>query len=159
MGTEIERKFLVEDDDWDANEETSADEIDQGYFGPDVEIRVRRYGDHHVVTWKAGKGRSRTEVEIPVDAETFDQLWELTAGSRLQKVRHRVPISGGLVAELDRYRGRLEGLSVVEVEFDSDEASRAFTPPPGFGAEVTDDERFANAKLAVADSPPAAPAG
>ncbi len=42
-----------------------------------------------------------------------------------------------MVAELDRYEGRLAGLAVVEVEFPDREAAERFVPPAWFGDELT----------------------
>jgi adenylate cyclase len=78
----------------------------------------------------------------------FDELWPITERRRLRKDRHRVPLDGGLTAEVDLYRGRLEGFRVVEVEFDEDHDPDAFEPPDWFGREVTDDNRYTNSSLA-----------
>jgi CYTH domain-containing protein len=59
-----------------------------------------------------------------------------------------VPV-GDHVAELDLFDGGLAGFRLVEVEFPSVEASRVFTPPDWFGAEVTEDKRYKNKWLAV----------
>jgi CYTH domain-containing protein len=94
------------------------------------------------------------EVELPLDPARFDELWPLTEGRRIEKVRHRVPVGDDIV-ELDRYRGAHDGLVVAEVEFADVKGAAAFEPPPWFGAEVTDDPRFKNKELAVASAPPA----
>ena len=94
-------------------------EIRQGYLAMDgeVEVRIRHAGGDHVLTIKGGGGRDRTEVENPLGEEQFDALWPLTEGRRIEKGRHRVRLDDGLTAEVDVYRGRHEGLLVVEVEF------------------------------------------
>jgi CYTH domain-containing protein len=71
----------------------------------------------------------------------------------VEKIRHRAELDDG-VAELDVYGGKLEGLLVVEVEFDSKEQAGRFTPPDWFGDEITEDSRFRNAALAKAEKPP-----
>ena len=63
-----------------------------------------------------------------LDTRQGDALWELTEGRRVQKARRRVRV-GDAVAEVDEYFGALDGLVVAEVEFDDEEASRAFRPP------------------------------
>src|SRR5262245_16986754 len=136
-------------------------EIRQGYLAVDgeVEVRVRAAGGLCVLTVKGGSGLRRTEVELPLSSDQLEELWPLTEGRRVGKVRHRVPLSGGLTAEVDVFAGHLEGLRVVEVEFPDDEALDAFEPPDWFGDDVTDDGRYSNARLAVAEGPPAPASG
>src|SRR4051794_19452629 len=120
MAVEIERKFLVAAP---PGPDVLGDGVPlrQGYLAgeDDVETRVRIAPDGAWFTVKAGRGTTRVEVEVPVDAAEAEALWPHTAGRRLEKVRHRVPVAGG-VAEVDRYGGELEGLWTVEVEFGSE---------------------------------------
>ena len=152
MGSEIERKFLVEQPPQELANEPGA-EIEQGYLaiGAD-EIRLRRHGDEHVLTVKRGSGMSREEVEVPLTTEAFEQLWPLTAGRRVEKTRVTTPVEGA-VAEVDVYRGPLAGLVTVEVEFDDLNSASMFSPPFWFGNELTGDSRYSNQSLAV-DGPP-----
>ncbi|MBW3604900.1 MAG: hypothetical protein KY460_08320, partial [Actinobacteria bacterium] len=65
---------------------------------------------------------------------------------------------GGVEVEVDEFDGALSGLVIAEVEFESQDDSRAFQPPAWFGREVTDDDRYRNADLAQRSSaPPADP--
>ena len=99
------------------------------------------------ITVKAGRGVARTEVQVAIPVAEAEALWPHTAGRRLEKVRFFVPVEGG-TAEVDRYADELDGLWTVEVEFDSEAASAAFTPPAWFGAELTDVDGWSNAALA-----------
>jgi CYTH domain-containing protein len=150
---ERERKFLVQALPDELGPPTP---IDQGYLAVDghVQVRVRRAGDRHTLTVKEGGGRDRTEVEVTIDAEVFDELWPITEGRRVRKDRHRVPLDDGLTAEVDLYRGRLEPFRVVEVEFDDDHDPDAFEPPGWFGREVTGDGRYGNIELSKSAGPP-----
>jgi adenylate cyclase len=152
---EIERKFLVREPPRGL-ERSRTTRIEQGYIAiaaDGTEVRVRRRGGAAMLTVKSGSGRSRLEEEIAIDAERFARLWPLTEGRRLQKTRHLIPTDTGLTIELDVYSGVLTGLMVAEVEFDSEEEADAFEPPGWFGAEVTDDARFKNQKLACEGVP------
>ena len=152
---EIERKFLV-DAPPDGLDRHPASAIDQGYLAIEpggVEVRVRRRDAKAVLTVKAGTGRTRAEEEIAIDADAFERLWPLTEGRRVEKVRHLIPAGDGLTIELDVYGGDLAGLVVAEVEFPDEAAADAFAPPPWIGAEVTDDERYKNHRLAVDGRP------
>lgn len=148
MAVEIERKFLVNRPP-DPDVLGAGEPYRQGYLAGegDVETRIRIAPDRAWFTVKAGRGVSRVEVQLPVDPAEAEALWPFTAGRRLEKVRHRVPVEGG-VAEVDRYGGELEGLWTVEVEFDSAADAEAFVPPPWFGTEVTDADEWSNAALA-----------
>jgi CYTH domain-containing protein len=152
---EIERKFLVTrlPNDLDRH---PARPIRQGYLaieGGGNEVRVRQIGDATVLTVKRGGGRTRIEEEIPIEPAAFERLWPLTEGRRVVKTRHLVPLQGGLVVELDVYEGALAGLVTAEIEFPSEAASSAFSPPPWLGREVTGDVRYANQSLALQGRP------
>lgn len=145
---ERERKFLVAELPSDTGE---GDRIRQGYFAIDghVAVRVReRSGSASTMTVKAGSGATRTELEWELVPEVFAALWPLAEGRCLDKTRYEVRVDGG-VAEVDVFGGVLEGLCLVEVEFDTEAEMAAFVPPEWFGVEVTDDDRFTNAHLAV----------
>lgn len=148
MTTEIERKFLVID-------VPGPDvlgpglRLRQGYLAEDgeVQVRVRITGASAVVTVKAGRGLTRTEVEVPIGPQEAEALWPYTAGRRIEKVRHRVDL-GTHHAEVDIYEGELLGLCTAEVEFGSEGEAGRFHPPAWFGRDVTVDAGWDNASLA-----------
>jgi CYTH domain-containing protein len=153
MATEIERKFLLPELPGTlrlARGET----INQGYLAldGDTEVRVRTGSAAPKVTIKSGRGEVRTEVELPVAGADAKALWELTEGRRLEKTRRRMRV-GDVEAEVDEYGGELAGLVVVEVEFEDEQAARAFTPPSWFGREVTGEAPYANRGLACDGAP------
>lgn len=153
MTKEIERKFCVRKMP-DLTTCTGV-EISQGYIsvgenGP--EVRLRHKGDRFYQTVKQGKGVQRTEVEVELSRAQFDNLWPLTEGRRVEKVRYEIA-QGIWIIELDVYRGRLKGLVVAEVEFETIDESSRFVPPLWFGREVTDDDRYKNAILANKGTP------
>ena len=153
---EIERKFLVQPEELPHDLGTHpAIDILQGYLaiGQDgTEVRLRQAGDHHFLTVKSSGGLVRCEVEIALSSQQFEELWPLTAGRRVEKVRRLIP-HAGMTIELDLYRGQLQGLALAEVEFDSPAASEGFTPPAWFGEDVTQDGRYKNKNLAVKGFP------
>ncbi len=126
----------------------------QGYLAEDgdVAVRVRITESVAILTIKAGVGLTRTEVEVEISDEQAEALWVHTAGRRIDKVRHRISVTGS-VAELDVYEGALAGLLTVEAEFSSVGLANAFVPPTWFGREVTGDGRWTNASLARAGRP------
>jgi len=147
---ERERKFLVEaiPPGLDLSDRV---EIRQGYLatGTQSSVRVRDAGaEGCTLTFKAGRGAERTELEWAIDRNDFDAAWPHTDGKRIAKTRHRIA-DAGRVIELDVFSGAQHGLVLAEVEFESTEALEAFEAPEWFGLEVTDDGRYTNAALAL----------
>jgi adenylate cyclase len=153
---EIERKFLVEHLPPEL-EIDSEDEIAQGYLATgEDQVRLRRRADRFLITAKRGHGLIRDEVEVPLGRESFEELWPVTEGRRLEKTRLTTEVDGH-TAEIDVYKGPLAGLMTVEVEFEDVDAAEAFSPPAWFSRELTDDERYSNTRLATAGLPPGEP--
>lgn len=171
---EIERKFLVDPafaaGDGARLPYASSSDHRQGYLtdpSDSVEVRVAfRGAEAPTLTVKkdvAGAGGlERREVEVRAEAQASG-LWALTEGRRVYKTRRALPVPawqyvpldeyGPLVFEVDTYRGDLDGLVVVEVEFPSARHAEAFAPPPWFGREVTSDPAYKNRSLAALGLP------
>jgi adenylate cyclase len=149
MGVEIERKFLVDQQDWQQTEKPEGVYYRQGYIPSDdnCTVRVRIAGEHGYITLKGRtKGISRTEYEyeIPVaDAEAM--LREFTQHGT-EKIRYKFP-AGNRVWEVDEFLGPNKGLIVAEIELGSED--EAFDKPTWITEEVTDDMRYANSNLAI----------
>lgn len=153
MGTEIERKFLV---DGPLELDGAGRVMEQGYIALDpdgTEVRIRREAGLNTLAVKRGGGMVRTEIEIDVDEESAGMLWALTEGRRLSKSRYIRPVEGSRV-EIDVYGGALSGLVVAEVEFETEAEALAFEPPSWLGREITGDARFRNQALSRMSSPP-----
>jgi adenylate cyclase len=148
---EIERKFLV--DPLPRNLEAHpSSQIDQGYIAitdEGVEVRIRRYGEHSFLTVKSGGMTVRVEEEFEIDEQRFRALWPLTEGRRISKRRYLIPSDRGGTIELDVYDGALSGLATAEMEFDSEAAAAAFTPPGWLGRDVTEEPAYKNKRLAL----------
>ena len=146
---EIERKFLVRvlPDDLPRFPHAL---IEQGYLAiaaEGVQVRLRKSGEIHSLTFKRGRDNAREEREVELTAEQFAILWPGTAGKRLTKTRYDVPL-GDRVVEIDVYAGRHPGLIVAEVEFDDEQSALEFQPPDWLGDDVTHDSRYSNQLLA-----------
>jgi len=149
MHREIERKFLVRKLPDDLTSYPSR-ELAQGYLvsmDDGLQVRLRKSGERHLLTFKRGTGNVREEREIELSAEQFNTLWPATERKRLVKTRYEIPL-GKRVVEIDIYHDRHEGLVVAEVEFDEEEAARNFQPPDWLGDDVTGDPRYSNQLLA-----------
>jgi adenylate cyclase len=148
---EIERKFLV-DPLPPGLEAHPSSQIEQGYIAitdEGVEVRIRRYGDHSFLTVKSGGMTVRVEEEFEIDEQRFRALWPLTEGRRISKRRYLIPADQGATIELDVYDGALGGLVTAEVEFGSEAAAAAFTPPTWLGRDVTEEPAYKNKRLAL----------
>jgi adenylate cyclase len=146
MGWEIERRFLVRVSDsvWMGLGE--GHHLRQGYVRngePSVRVRI---GEPRgaVLTCKSGQGIRRSEVETVVPAEVAQALFLAAEDRVIEKIRWEVG-----AWELDRVLGALEGLMLLEVELDAEDAPM---PPVPEGVhilrEVTDDKRFVSGHLA-----------
>lgn len=145
MASEIERKFLVEGNEW---RQGPGVHFRQGYLSTAKErtVRVRLEGTRATLTIKGPTVNiSRLEFEyvIPlVDAaQMLDTLCERPL---IEKTRYRVAF-GRHTWEIDEFRGENEGLVVAEIELASPDD--AFDCPPWIGREVSADSRYFNANL------------
>jgi len=147
MATEIERKFLVINDDWRAAADAGMDCI-QGYFTTNHQcsIRVRLTGNEANLNIKSatlGVTRSEYDYVIPArDAE--EMLRHLCTKPLIEKKRYRVR-HGQHLWEIDVFSGANTGLVVAEIELAH--VDEAFTRPGWLGAEVSDDPRYYNVCL------------
>ncbi|MBR1793361.1 MAG: CYTH domain-containing protein [Bacteroidales bacterium] len=170
---EIERKYLVSQLP-DHLESYLHYDIEQGYLCTSPTLRIRRMGDSHILTVKEHVEMSSNaihcrEEEFSLSPEAYLLLKSKCDHGFITKTRYRIPlteisitpagvyhkdfssehIAPVLIAELDIFHGKLEGVQLVEVEFPSTEAADAFLPPAWFGQEVSQDPRYRNANLVL----------
>lgn len=153
MALEIERKFLVENGDWREATETSR-RIVQAYLAldGDVSVRVRISDDRAArIAVKIGQsGLNREEFEYPVPLEDARRMIAANARRLIEKTRYTVTFEGFLW-EIDAYQGALSGLVIAEVELESEDDDPRL--PAWVGREVTGDNDWSNARLAIAGLP------
>lgn len=146
MGTEIERKFLVDMSSW--TPQGPGIRYTQGYLSTDKErvVRVRIEGERAKLTIKGvTKGLSRAEYEYELPVQDASQMLQgLCHRPLIDKHRH-VEWHQGKRWEIDVFHAENEGLVVAELELSSE--SESFVPPPWLGAEVSHDPRYFNASL------------
>lgn len=147
MATEIERKFLVKNDNW-RQQTTRQLVIKQGYFGPPnkASIRIRISGETANINIKSATlDIVRKEYEVPVPlADAQEMLEHLCESPKIEKIRYHVPV-GSHVWEVDEFSGDNQGLIVAEIELSSPD--EAFEKPDWLGEEVSRDERYYNVRL------------
>ncbi|MQT12003.1 CYTH domain-containing protein [Rhizobiales bacterium Sp-1] len=148
MAVEIERKFLVVGDGWQA-ESAGSTPIRQGYLARSASaiVRLRIAGDEAFVTIK-GKtdGLTRPEFEYAIPVADAEDLLKLCEDGVIEKVRHDVPVDAAPWT-VDVFSGDNAGLVFAEVECPSEEAAEAVLLPSWLGREVSHDRRFDNASL------------
>lgn len=146
---EIERKYLLADDSWKDLAVRSYD-ICQGYLSrdPDRTIRIRQKGEKAFLTIKSRpneNGFAHFEFEKEVELSDAAELFKICLPGVIEKTRYIVPLEGELIAEVDVFHGRLEGLAFAEVELESE--AQMFTKPSFLGEEVTGNPAYQNANL------------
>ena len=151
---EIERKYLIEEKKMPRNlEQYECRFIEQAYLCTEPVVRIRRENDSYYLTYKGQGLMVREEYNLPLTEEAYRKLILKADGVVISKDRYNVPIENNyedsydLIAQVDIFHGRHEGLSMVEVEFDTLEEEQAFIPPDWFGAEVTENYEYSNSWL------------
>lgn len=152
MAKEIERKFLVANDEWRGHV-TAVLPIRQFYLvaGADRTVRVRMHDGKALLTLKFGtNAKERDEFEYPVPISEAEEMLAFVRGNVIEKTRHHVR-HGGYLYEVDVFAGALEGLVLAELETPDDVPDTAL--PSWLGREVTGQPAYYNASLALVGRP------
>ena len=151
---EIERKYLVK------NLPENIDKlkfsiIKQGYLNTSSEpiLRIRQKDNDYFLTYKFSSDDQKskqynicTEYELPITKEAFEHLSLKVDGKMVIKRRYYIDFND-LTLELDIFGGDLNGLKIVEVEFESEEQAESFVKPKWFGKDVSKDPKYRNSNL------------
>ena len=112
-------------------------------------LRIRKSGGTYEMTKKEpldeNDSSEQLETTIPLTKEEFGEL-SLLEGKRVRKIRYFVPWNN-YTLEVELFKDALEGLALVEVEFNSTEEKDAFVPPDFCLADVTQEEFTAGGML------------
>jgi adenylate cyclase len=149
MGVEIERKFLVDHNIWDALTKPAGNFYRQGYVLSDENrtVRVRVTDDAAYITFKGGTtGISRSEFEYIIPIDDGMKLLDGFTTSSIEKVRYKINYAGN-IWEVDVFAGENQGLIVAEIELQYEE--QEFEKPNWVTKEVSEDSRYTNALLSV----------
>jgi len=147
MGREIERKFLVDREAWEAMPKPAGTLIAQGYVSnePGRSVRIRIAGDSAFLTLKGQmSGLSRPEFEYPIPVADAREMMALFCMEMISKTRYRIPFNGR-TWEVDVFHDKNDGLIVAEVELDA--ADDVVALPAWVGKEVSEDPRYLNTNL------------
>jgi CYTH domain-containing protein len=144
---EIERKFLLHQELWDALIKPSPKKIVQAYLVNTAEktIRVRIKGDRGFITIKGPtKGISRSEFEYEIPLTDAEVLISQFAEKVIDKDRYEINFEGKLW-EVDVFHGKLEGIILAEIELEHEDED--FSIPEWIAKEVSHDVEYYNARL------------
>lgn len=147
-GLEIERKFLVRNNDY-KRLATSSSRICQGYIcssrGRTVRVRIRDARGYLTIKGPARNGGfGHYEFEKEITLTEAEELMRLCEPGIIDKTRYLVK-SGQHTFEVDEFYGENEGLVMAEVELESED--EAYEKPDFIGIEVTGDRRYYNSCL------------
>jgi CYTH domain-containing protein len=147
---EIERKFLVKSDSYKSLARSKT-RIVQGFLNTDANrtVRVRIKGELGFITVKGKSneaGTSRFEWEKEISVEDADALLKLCEKGILEKCRYEIT-SANHVYEVDEFYGDNEGLTIAEIELNSEDET--FKKPKWLGKEVTGEVRYYNSQLSL----------
>lgn len=144
---ELERTYLVKELP-SGFEGTRSEEMLDIYIPSSVEhpvLRIRKTGEKYEITKKEpfekGDASHQIETTIPLTKAEYAEFCKLP-GKRVQKTRFTYQ-ENKVSYEIDIFRGDLEGLVLVDVEFSSLEEKDAFVPPTWCLAEVTQEKFLA----------------
>ncbi|WP_407308657.1 adenylate cyclase [Desulfosporosinus sp. SB140] len=148
MGLEIERKFLVRQED--LPELKGGQYIIQGYLSEEPAVRYRILGASIKITIKEVRSDgSRMEIETVKHKATSDEraaLKRLSIVTPIEKIRYRIPYKG-LIWEIDNYQKENLGLVTVDVEIPEIGYPLIFPSWVNFEQEITADSRYFNINL------------
>jgi len=148
MAQEIERKFLVKNEDF-KKEAFNETKIVQGFLStvPERTVRIRIKGNKGYITVKGignKSGTSRYEWEREISVQDATDLLKISEPGVIDKIRFNVK-SGVHTFEIDEFYDENDGLIVAEVELDSEDED--FVKPSWLGEEVTGQVKYYNSML------------
>ena|ERR1700761_9777246 len=149
MGVEIERKFLVDHEKWDQLTKPEGTHYRQGYLlnNEQETIRIRISDKAGFLNLKSRVSQvSRKEYEYEIPLKDGIEILEAFTKNGTEKTRYAIPFEGK-IWEVDVFAGDNSGLIVAEIELEDE--NEKFKKPIWVTNEVTDDNRYTNACLAV----------
>jgi len=149
MGIEIERKYLLDIDRWNALPKPPGQYLRQGYLStdPTKTIRVRVTDTNGWITIKGlSVGAARAEFEYGIPQQEATELLDMFAVAGLTKIRYKINYKG-MLWEVDEFLADNLGLIVAEIEL-KDEL-QLFDIPDWISWEVTGEEKYYNSNLSI----------
>lgn len=118
-----------------------------------AKLRIRKSGDSYTITKKrlVNEGDASTQMEqnIQITEDEFNAFSRMPANT-VHKMRFLYPYKGK-TAEIDVFLDRLEGLVLVDIEFNSKEELEKCAMPDFCLVDVTNEDCFAGGVLSNSD--------
>jgi adenylate cyclase len=149
MAFEIERKFLVNSEDY-KKDAYKKYEIIQGFLSTskNAVVRIRIADTKAFITIKGrsnSSGTTRYEWEKEIELKEGQDLLALCSTSLIKKTRYLVKIKNHIF-EVDEFKGDNKGLVIAEIELKSE--NETFIKPQWLGEELTGNKAYYNVLLA-----------
>lgn len=153
MEIELERTFLLKYKPEDL-EKSPCCEITDIYFPREVEHPVLRLRNRNNEKFEITKKVRISEIDLTEQEEhtiilskkEYEALAKVD-GRKIRKIRYYYEMPGGQKAEIDIFKDKFEGLSVVDFEFKTKEEKEKFTAPDFCLVEISQDEKLAGGIL------------
>ncbi len=149
---ELERTYLLRflPNDLDGAERKEMLDIYLPTTSVHPHLRIRKNGDKYEITNKQPVSQNDVskmiEQTVVLTSEEFQEL-SVVPGKRVHKLRYLYPWNGRF-AEVDVFLDELEGLILMDFEFQNEDEMRNFIPPEYCLSEVTQEEAIAGGWLA-----------
>ncbi|WP_439127818.1 CYTH domain-containing protein [Polaribacter sp.] len=148
MAVEIERKFLVKNDDF-KKEEHQKKHIKQGYLNSNknrtVRVRITENKAFLTIKGKSNKtGTTRFEWEKEIQITEAEELLLLCESTIIEKNRYVIK-KGQHFFEVDEFLGENKGLLIAEVELEDENEN--FEKPNWLSKEVTGIVKYYNSYI------------
>jgi adenylate cyclase len=144
---EIERKFLVANDEWRLSAVGSVsirDGLIAAYEGRKVRVRIS--GDTATVAVKGPRtGISRPEFEYEIPIADAERMFLTVCGEQILEKQRFFVHDAGATWHVDVYGGLLQGFVIAEIELNQE--SQELILPLWIGKEVTGDSFFRKTNL------------
>lgn len=144
---EIEYKYLVDKEKWDALVKPKGELIVQSFLHNSKEcvVRIRIKGAKGFLTIKGEtKGITRKEFEYEIPLDEAEEIISNFTRKHIRKIRYEISV-GKRTWEVDVFEGALKGLIIAELEVASE--SETFELPDWVTEDVSHDANYYNAVL------------
>ena len=146
MGIEIERRFLIRNEDW-RSQVISSQDFSQAYLNSDewtTRIRVINNNQAFITLKSSINGLINHEFEYPIPTKDAIELFKLSK-YQISKTRYHLKIHGKDWV-VDSFKGLNYSLKIAEIELNSE--SEEIHIPAWCEQEITGMKSFSNASLA-----------